>query len=175
MKVADDFPAGTSTDAGTAADVRSLDSATSNPPTGAGSRSVIVPVTLPPAVTGFGVSEIAEGTTARTVSMSCADVAFTCAAIRSTLVRFVARVVTGTDTLFAPEGTITVDGINVPEPSVVISIFNPPTGAGPVIVRSNFDAVPPRTEFGVKTAVAIDARFTINFVLKDSVSLLAEM
>jgi biopolymer transport protein ExbD len=51
-----------------------------------------------------------------------------------------------------------VDGINVPEPSVVISIFNPPTGAGPVIVRSNFDAVPPRTEFGVKTAVAIDAR-----------------
>ena len=88
--------------------------------------------------------------------------------------RFVARVVTGTDTLLAPDGTITVDGISVPEPSVVISIFNPPTGAGPVMVRSNFDAVPPRTEFGVKTAVAIDARFTVNLALNDSVSLLAE-
>ena len=77
MNVADDFPAGTSTVAGTAADVRSLDNATSKPPTGAGSRSVIVPVTFPPAVTGFGVSETTEGTTARTVSMSYADVALT--------------------------------------------------------------------------------------------------
>jgi hypothetical protein len=55
-----------------------------------------------------------------------------------------------------------------------MSIFNPPTGAGPVIVKSNFDDVPPRTEFGDNTAVAIDARFTINFARNDSVSLVAD-
>jgi hypothetical protein len=94
--------------------------------------------------------------------------------MRSTRVLFVARVVTTTDVDFDPAGTITVAGTCVPEPSVVISIFKPPTGAGPVNESSNRDAVPPSTEFGVRTAVDIDGRFTMSFACNDSVSFRAD-
>ena len=76
MKVTEDFPAGTVTDAGTPAiELLELDSCTTKPPAGRGPLNVTVPTTRVPElpVTVDGVKETAVRTGGFTVKVALSD------------------------------------------------------------------------------------------------------
>ena len=150
-------PAATVTLAGTVAFVLLLDKAIITPPLGAALLKVTVPCELLPPVTlvGLSVSEdkLAGGGAGRTVRVAVRVTPLNAAEIVTLFVVATAAVLIAKVALVAPEGTVTVAGVEATEELLLVKVTTAPAlGAALLSVTVPCDIPPPTRVFGFKVS-----------------------
>jgi hypothetical protein len=148
VNVAEVFPAGILTDAGTVASDESLDSEIVIPPAGAGPLSVTVPVELFPPVTLVGLRESEISTVGSMVSSTFSVTPLADPVIVAVVATETGAVLMANVAELLPLGTTTfVGGVTAPL-LLESSTGNPPAGAAPLSVTVPVEVAPPPTEAG---------------------------
>jgi hypothetical protein len=165
VKVADDAPAATVTEAGTVTPMLLLDNVTARPPVGAGPTNVTVPVAFWPPTTSDGVTVSDAGTVRCTVSTADLVVPFAVAVMVESVSVPTADVATVNVATVCPAAIVTVFGTDVAVPVLLIATTRPLDGAGPVIVTDAVLELPPMTDVGASVMPSTVGRLTVRVVV----------